>query len=155
MVDIDVARLELLVEEVERWELYVDPLENIIHEMLPARLPINILDAQIGARADVYVVSHDGLDASSMQRRRRLKLYVNPDVYGWVLAPEDVILYKLLFFAMSEGVSQKHLKDIHGMLRTLDIEKDIDLDYMREWTDSLDLRALWRQILAEYRPGLD
>lgn len=127
MVDLDLAQLKLLVAEVERWESYLDPLESIVQDLLPMRMPIKILDGRIGARADVYVVKHDGLDASAMQRRRRLKLYTRPDVYAWVLAPEDVILYKLLFFAASRGVSQKHVRDIHGILRA--IEHDLDTNY--------------------------
>ena len=149
MVDLDLAQLKLLVAEVERWESYLDPLESIVQDLLPMRMPINILDGRIGARADVYVVKHDGLDASAMQRRRRLKLYTRPDVYAWVLAPEDVILYKLLFFAASRGVSQKHVRDIHGILRA--IEHDLDTNYLNAWTRSLNLYEVWQQVLMEYR----
>lgn len=149
MIDFDQVQLELLVDEVERWESYIDPLDTIVQDLLPMRMPINILDGRIGARADVYVVTREGLDASSMQRRRRLKLYARPDVYAWVLAPEDVILYKLIFYAASQGVSQKHVRDIHGILRA--IELDLDMEYLAVWTNSLHFGDVWRQVLAEYR----
>lgn len=149
MIDVDPLKIELLVEEVQSWPAYIDPLESILQEMLPLHLPINILDGSAGAKADVYVVSHDGLDAASMQRRRHMRLYTRPDVYAWFLAPEDVILYKLSFYAASAGVSQKHPKDIHNMLRA--VEKSLDFNYLNGWVDALNLRQIWQQVLAEYR----
>ena len=149
MVDVNLQNLELLVDAVESWPAYIDPLEAIIETYLPARMPINILDGMLGAKADLFFVAPDGLDASSMSRRRRQKLYVKPEVQAWFLAPEDVILYKLAYFQMSEGVSQKHPKDIHNMLRA--VERDLDVNYLEHWAAATGVLGLWRAILTEYQ----
>jgi len=107
MMDVDLQHLELLVDAVEQWPAYIDPLETILETYLPARMPTNILDGMLGTKADLFVVVADGLDASSMARRQKHKLYVRPDVQAWFLALEDVILYKLAYFAKSEGSSQR------------------------------------------------
>ncbi len=96
MFDPDREALALFVEEIERWQVYIDPLETIFEYNIQARLPINIQDGLAGTKADLFLVQHTGLDASIMTRLRRRRLYFRPDFYAWFLSPEDVILYKLL-----------------------------------------------------------
>jgi hypothetical protein len=60
-------------------------------------------------------------------------------------SPEDVILKKLQFYAA--GGSDRHLRDIAGVLRISSAE--IDRDYVAEWTDRLGLREIWDQILDQ------
>lgn len=148
MLDADVERLSLFVEEVERWEVYIDPIESIFEYNLPAHLPINILDGLAGAKADLFLVKHEGLDASIMRRLQRRKLYVQPDFFAFFLSPEDVILYKLLYYKQSEGTSQKHPTDIHAILRAL--ETEIDRDYLENWADAVGVLKLWQVVWDEF-----
>ncbi len=148
MMDIDVEKLELLVAEVEQWQVYIDPIETIFEFNLPARLPINIIDGITGTKADLFVVQQVGLDAAIMARLRRRKLYVQPDFYAWFLSPEDVILYKLIYFKKSEGTSQKHPTDIHAMLRAA--EHEIDLAYLDNWASEVGVLDLWQAVWDEF-----
>ena len=148
MMNTDVELLELLVAEIEQWQVYIDPIETIFEFNLPARLPINIIDGAIGTKADLFVVQHVGLDASIMTRLRRRKLYVQPDFYACFLSPEDVILYKLIYFKKSEGTSQKHPTDIHAMLRA--IESELDLAYLDLWAREVGVLDLWQAVWDEF-----
>jgi len=153
-VDVDVMfdpnheALALFVQEVERWQMYVDPLETIFEYNVPAHLPINVVDGLVGAKADLFLVQHTGLDASIMTRLRRRRLYFQPDFYAWFLSPEDVILYKLLYFKKSEGISQKHPTDIRAMLRAL--EDELDRGYLDHWALEIGVLDLWQIVLDEF-----
>ena len=82
-------------------------------------------------------VSDDEFDRSRFNRRRRLTFA--PGVEAPFAAPEDVIVRKLQYYA--EGGSEKHLRDIRGILRTLG--DSLDDEYLRQWIDRLHLRDQW------------
>jgi hypothetical protein len=149
MLDADVATLDLLVNAVEQWQLYIDPLDTIIEFNLPSLLPINVMDGLLGTKADLYVARTDGLDASAMSRRRKRKLYLDPDFDAWFLAPENVILYKLDYFRQSEGTAQKHPTDIHNMLRA--IEQELDFAYLENWARQTGVLNIWLALWDEFR----
>ena len=80
--------------------------------------------------------------------RRRMALHV-PDV-GRILyftSPEDIVLHKILWYAMSDGVSDRQWYDLQGVLR-LQAER-LDLAYMCWWAVQLGLLALLQRALAE------
>ncbi len=58
-------------------------------------------------------------------------------------SPEDVILKKLAYF--QEGGSEKHLRDIAGVLRVRG--EQLDRAYIERWADRLSLSAIWQQVL--------
>lgn len=153
MLEASDEMIALLVNEIEKWLVYVDPLETIFEFNLPTGMPISVLDGSLGTKADLFVVKSDGLDVSSMSRLRRKKLYVKPDFLAWFLAPEDVILYKLAYFKLSEGASQKHPKDIHNMLRA--VASELDFAYLRHWASETAVLDLWQAIWDEYNIGPD
>jgi hypothetical protein len=148
MFDTNVEMLELLVAEVEQWQVYIDPVETILEFNFPARIPINIMDGAAGTKADLFVVEHTGLDASIMSRLRRRKLYVQPDFYAWFLSPEDVILYKLIYFKKSDGNLQKHPADILSMLRA--VEHELDSAYLDRWAREIGVIDMWQSVLDEF-----
>lgn len=72
---------------------------------------------------------------------------VSPEQEAYFASPEDVIIKKMDFYR--EGGSEKHLRDITGILK---ISSDIiDIDYITKWADSLSLRDIWDAILKRIR----
>jgi hypothetical protein len=113
--------------------------------------PIEALRAEIVQRGQFNLIHHDsGLKIDAMVRKdtpharsefaRRRKMAFMPDAEAWFAAPEDVILKKLEFFRL--GGSEKHLKDIRGMLA----ETALDDIYLSTWLDALSLRELWARV---------
>jgi hypothetical protein len=90
---------------------------------------------------DFMVADDSDFDRSRFARVRELDIGVDHTVP--FASPEDVILEKLAWFR--EGGSQKHLRDIGGVLRT---EEDLDLDYIAEWVGQLDLEREWKEARA-------
>ena len=60
-------------------------------------------------------------------------------------SPEDVIIKKMLYYR--EGESQKHLRDIGGILR---IQADkLDRKYIANWSKQFGVEDIWQQIIEQ------
>ena len=61
-----------------------------------------------------------------------------------MLAPEDVILSKLLWYRLSE--SERQLDDCIGVWK---VQRDtLEVDYLRHWAQQLALTELLAQVMA-------
>jgi hypothetical protein len=61
-------------------------------------------------------------------------------------SPEDVILKKMEFF--QEGHSEKHLRDIVGVLKVSG--NQIDRSYIEDWVSKLGLEEVWQEVLSAF-----
>jgi hypothetical protein len=62
-------------------------------------------------------------------------------------SPEDAIIKKMEFFR--EGGSDKHLRDIAGVLTTS--REQIDLSYIEQWVERLGLSEIWQAVVERLR----
>jgi hypothetical protein len=91
---------------------YCPPREVIAVETERAsRGHFNIIHMATGFKADCYPLGNDPLHRWAMARRRRVEMFGEPVMLA---PPEYVIVRKLEYFR--EGGSEKHLRDIRGML---------------------------------------
>lgn len=100
----------------------------------------NILHPASGLKVDVMVADDSDFNTSRFERGRALT--VAPDVTATFASPEDVILKKLEYF--KEGGSEKHLRDIAGVLKIM--EPEINRSYIERWARRLGLADLWIQV---------
>ena len=63
-------------------------------------------------------------------------------------SPEDVILGKMVYYR--EGGSEKHLRDITGVLRISG--NLVDRDYVAHFSKQLGLTEIWEAVLARLSP---
>lgn len=54
---------------------------------------------------------------------------------------------KMIYYR--EGESEKHLRDIGGVLRVLG--KNVDREYIGEWAARLNVEDIWRQVVERER----
>lgn len=107
----------------------------------------NILHAASGYKIDIIMAPDNAWGASEMRRRQHRRLL--PDREGNVASPEDVIIGKMLYY--QEGQSDKHLRDIAGILKTSgDL---VDLAYIDKWAGELGLSEAWQAIRAGIKPN--
>jgi hypothetical protein len=100
----------------------------------------NVIHPRSGLKIDFVVAEASPFDRSRFTRGRRLRPAAH---YEAVFAsPEDVILKKLVFHR--EGGSDKHLRDIAGVLKISGDE--IDFDYLDRWAERLGVADLWRRV---------
>jgi len=83
---------------------------------------------------------NDAYDRNRFSRKKRLRSL--PDLEVNFASPEDVIIKKMQYY--QEGRSEKHIRDIQGILKiSFDM---IDMDYISKWAAQLDLVAVWSDI---------
>jgi hypothetical protein len=131
-------------KELEKRNMLV-PAEVILDTLLEDRadIPINAIHIYSGLKADLYPVRPgDGLRLSAFQRRQKVD-YGPPIGRVYVHSPEDLILYKLIYFGISQ--QPKHSRDIAAILQAK--KGQIDFGYIEEWTKRLGLSSLWKELL--------
>jgi hypothetical protein len=97
----------------------------------------NIIHGASGVKIDVFIGKDTDYDRTRFERRQRLPFVAGREAY--FARPEDVILYKLLYFR--DGGSDRHLRDIAGMLAVSGAE--IDVGYVSEWARRLGVAEIW------------
>lgn len=148
--DVDfVARIELqhvkpLCAAFSDDRFYIS--EEGVREAIINRSQFNIIDAS-GFKADIMLPKAGGRDQERFQRAVRMQLPGEAEAY-WFASAEDLILSKLLFF--QEGQSEKHLRDIAGIMKVMGDE--LDMRHIIKWVSRLQLDETWhalQQRLAE------
>jgi len=144
-VDIDIV-VNLAPEKVSDLCNSFTPEEFYVSEEA-ARLAVrnrsqfNILHPGSGLKIDLMVSDRSAFDRSRFDRSRRLR--PSADYEASFASPEDVILKKLEYYR--EGKSEKHLRDIAGVLKISG--DDIDRAYIERWADRLGVREIWDRVM--------
>jgi hypothetical protein len=112
-------------------------------EAVRRRKQFNVIHPASGNKIDFMVARLDPWGRSQLQRRQQRQFL--PDCVAYAASPEDVILSKMLYYR--EGQSEKHTRDIAGMLRISGGE--IDRAYIADWADRLGLSDIWHLILEK------
>jgi hypothetical protein len=132
----EIARLR---EAFPSPEFYVPPTDVIAAEIARERKGhFNIIHADTGFKADFYTTGRDELQAWGFDRVRRMQYQGEPIM---VAPPEYVIVLKLEYFR--EGGSEKHLRDIRGMLAVSGDQ--IDQRELQPWIERQKVTTEWRQ----------
>lgn len=119
-------------------EFYCPPEEVLILEIgRPVRGHFNLIHHATGFRADVYLAGKDDLHAWGLANRKSVKV---EDQVVWVAPVEYVILRKLEYYR--EGGSDKHLRDIAGMLEIS--EAQVDSGWLEAQIAARRLQSEWR-----------
>ena len=134
--------IERLAEIFPPSEFYAPPAEVIRHEVRkPARGQFSLIHAATTFKADVFTSGQDEFNAWAFRNKRPVKF----EGETLVLAPpEYVIVRKLEYFR--DGGSDKHLRDIRGMLA---ISGDqIDHAALDEWVRVQGVEKEWKKVQA-------
>ena len=105
----------------------------------------NIIHPHSGLKVDVIIPVPSEFNQSRFARARRVR--AGEDWDASFSSPEDAILKKMEFHR--DGGSDKHLRDIAGVLRTSGNE--VDTAYIDRWAITLGLTGVWRAILERLR----
>ena len=108
-----------------------------------ADIPINAIHMHSALKADLYPVREgDELRQSAFQRREQVD-YDPPIGKVYIHSPEDLILYKLMYFALSQ--QSKHSRDIAAILKVK--KNELNMNYIEQWAARLGLSSLWKEML--------
>lgn len=139
VVDLPLDRLEELLRQFPADEFYLS--EESARRAIQRRTQFNVIHPRSGLKVDLMVAAGDAFDQSRFSRARTL--HPAPGFQAIFAAPEDVIVKKLEYYR--DGGSDKHLRDIAGVLEVSG--KEIDRDYISDWAERLGLSEIWQRIL--------
>jgi hypothetical protein len=143
VIHLDVDQVDALSQALEKVEIYLPP-DVILNNLEETRvdLPINAVHGASGYKAEMFMLrAGDALRVAAFQRR------VKVDFGGgigevYVHSPEDVIVYKLLYYAVSQQT--KHVRDIGSIVQIMG--EDLDYAYIQKWVDVKELASIWEEI---------
>ncbi|MBI3611343.1 MAG: hypothetical protein HY204_11680 [Nitrospirae bacterium] len=115
--------------------------EEMIREAVRRFGQFNIIHPASGLKVDIIIRRDTPFDQSRFSRKKRLR--PAKDYQADFAAPEDVIIKKMEFY--KAGGSEKHLRDITGILRISGDE--VDRDYIASWAERLGVMEIWDAIL--------
>ena len=144
VADIGAGHVAGLLALFPAGEFYVS--EDAVRDAIRSGGQFNIIHPTAGLKVDVMVKKDSPYDHAQFERRERKAIAAN--FHAYLARPEDVILYKMLYF--SEGGSDRHLRDILGMLRIAGA--GIDRGYVSDWAARLGLATIWES-LREQAPS--
>jgi hypothetical protein len=111
--------------------------EDAIRDAIRYRKQFNIIHPATGLKIDLIIRQDNAFDNSRFSRIRRIK---PADTYtANFAAPEDIIIMKMRYY--QEGGSEKHLRDIVGILKISGDE--VNKSYINDWANQLGLFDIW------------
>jgi len=140
VIALTVRDIQAVVEAFPIEDFYCPPEEVIEIEVRRGqRGHFNLIHHGSGFKADMYL-AFDELHRWALAHRR----VVSVDGLPLSIAPvEYVILRKLEYFR--EGQSQKHVRDIRGMLAVS--SEQLDRSFLESWIARLGLTAEWQRVV--------
>lgn len=141
VIDLRLHDIEKFVDAFPLEEFYCPPFEVIRLETgRSQRGHFNLIHHETGLKADVYACGRDHLQKWGLANRKEVSIG-GEDVL--LAPPEYVILRKLEYYR--EGGSEKHVRDIAGML---ELSRDeIDFSLLESKVHDMSLKKEWEETL--------
>src|SRR5262249_41351883 len=143
--DIDIV-VDLPTEKVAEFcaafpseEFYIS--QAAVVAAVQARHQFNVLHPASGMKVDFIIMTDSEFDRSRRLRGRNLS--VLPERTVMFASAEDVIVKKMEYY--QEGGSEKHLRDIAGVIRIQGAA--LDREYITAWSRKLGLTDIWQAVL--------
>jgi predicted nucleotidyltransferase len=115
--------------------------EDAVRAAIKDRFQFNVLHPASGNKVDVIVPQTNEWARTQLNRRRELML--DGGFVTYAASPEDVIVGKLWYYSI--GGSDKHLRDIAGMLRVGG--EAIDRATVARWAAALGYSDIWEAVV--------
>jgi len=141
VIDLPAETIDAFCAAFPSGEFYVS--SQAVRQAVAKQFQFNVIHPASGLKIDFIILSDSDFDRSRRVRRRQLS--VLPDGPTWFASPEDVILKKMDYF--QKGGSDKHLRDIAGVLRIQGTR--LDRDYVTKWAKLLGVETVWQSIVAK------
>lgn len=141
---LELEQLPFFVSSLEA-EFYID--EEMIRDAVRRRSSFNIIHRESTFKVDIFIPQPSPFQQSQMARAQKTNFSKEPEINIRFATPEDIILAKLDWYRMGGEVSERQWLDIRGVLMTR--QNELDLDYLRYWSEELQLSQLLDRALRE------
>lgn len=147
VADLSISAIPGLVRAFPSPDYYLSP--EAAAEAVALREQFNIIHPDSGLKIDIIIPKISEFDRSRLSRVQRHRISTDENVLAYFASPEDLILKKMEFYR--EGGSEKHLRDITGILKASRFP--VDREYIADWVKKLDLTDIWEAILKRLSTG--
>jgi len=143
VINLPIKSIGVFSRELEKRDMLV-PADIILDTIAEDRadIPLNAIHMHSGLKADLYVMRDGDALRQSAFKRRVLVDYGPPIGNVYVHAPEDLIIYKLMYLGLSG--QPKHARDIAAIMKAR--KESIDFQYIEQWVAQLGLGATWDEL---------
>lgn len=146
VADIQTNHIAKLVAALEP-NFYVD--EKALRRAVDNYGSFNVINLDSIFKIDFFVPPRDGFGRQQLARREMKAITPDESDIVYVATAEDIILAKLEWDGKGGEVSDRQWSDILGVIK---VQGDrINVTYLREWADRLDVRDLLEKSLDEMR----
>ncbi len=135
VADLRPSHLKALATAFQEPDFYLS--ESAMREALKTFGQFNLIHVPSAMKVDFMIPEPSAFNVSRFERVRQVPLAEGVTVP--VASPEDIILMKLRYF--TSGGSDKHLRDIAGMLRVM--REQVDRGYIERWARDLGVTDSW------------
>ena len=143
VVALPIQRVHEFCSEFPPDEFYVS--EDAARQAVQSGEQFKIIHPDSALKADIFTPADTPFTRSQFARGHRHHADAPLGFDATFAGPEDVILKKLEYYA--EGESEKHLRDITGILKAG--QNPVDREYIERWAAELGVLDVWEMILAE------
>ena len=140
VVELDEATCELFCDGFPVPEFYFN--RETARQECRRQGMFNIIHPDSGQKIDVVVAKDNSYD--QLRFVRGVRVPIADDCDAIFSSPEDIIIKKMEWHQMGGG--ERHLRDIAGILKIR--EDSLDLEYISNYANELDLQVLWQSIRA-------
>lgn len=143
VIDLPLEAVTALSHEFAKRDMLV-PVEILVDLMIENRadLPVNAIHMPSGYKAELFLLKEGDEFREINLKRRQLVDFGPPLGQAYVHSPEDLILNKLKYYAISQQT--KHIRDIASIIRSMG--EELDDEYINQWARQLQLTTIWREV---------
>ena len=124
-----------------------DIREDTVRAAVSEGRSFGALHVEWHVKVDFFLAGDSRLDTQELERRRPVRLPSAPDRDVFVASPEDIVLRKLDWFRRSDGVLERQLRDVVGVLKLQ--RNALDRPYLLGMAHELGLAELLERCLRD------
>lgn len=99
------------------------------------RATVNLVHRASFFRIDLFVASGRPFEQAQFARRIAQTIAINPERQAYFVSPEDIILLKLEWYRLSQGILDRQWSDVRAVITTQG--DTLDVAYLRTWAAQL------------------
>ncbi len=125
---------------------YVDA--DMIREAIDRRASFNLVHLETMVKIDVFIRKTGPWHEEAFSRCLRKTLDVAPGARAFdITTAEDIILHKLVWYRLGDGIADRQLRDVIGVMA---VQGDqLDWSYLAHWAAHLELGELLKRAREE------
>lgn len=148
VADLAGRHVDALVERLGE-AYYVDG--DMIHDAIRRRSSFNVIHLATMMKVDVFILKDRAFDRAAFARSTASTLDEHQRRVYPLTTAEDIVLHKLEWYRLGDGVSERQWQDVLGVFRVQGAT--LDRAYLERWASDLGVADLLARAIRETATG--